>query len=92
MCEFSTMAHFAWNVGKDDWLIRVRGVSFERIVSAIEDCAILDVVDHHAPTRYPGQRIMVVRLDEYAYLIPFVASRDGYFLKTIIPGRKATRR
>ena len=85
------MTRFAWNAEKDDWLIRVRGISFERVVCAIEDGDILDVVEHHDPSRYPGQRILIVRLDEYAYLVPYVADRQGYFLKTIIPSRKATR-
>ena len=85
------MTRFAWNAEKDDWLIRVRGISFERIVCAIEDGDILDVVAHHDPSRYPGQRILIVRLADYAYLVPFVADRQGYSLKTIIPSRKATR-
>jgi hypothetical protein len=44
------------------------------------------------PERYPGQRILVVRLDDYAHLVPFVETADGLLLKTIIPSRKATRR
>ena len=35
--------------------------------------------------------VFVVVLDEYAYLVPFVEEADYYFLKTIIPSRKATR-
>jgi hypothetical protein len=29
--------------------------------------------------------------DSYAYLVPFVEEKDHFFLKTIIPSRKATR-
>ncbi len=29
--------------------------------------------------------------DEYAYLVPFVDEAHHYFLKTVIPSRKATR-
>ena len=41
--------------------------------------------------RYPGQRIAVVEVNQYAYLVPYVESNDHLFLKTIIPSRKATR-
>ena len=34
---------------------------------------------------------MVVTWDGYAYLVPFVEEADAYFLKTVIPSRKATR-
>lgn len=41
--------------------------------------------------KYPNQQIIVVEINEYAYLVPFVESSKGKFLKTIIPSRKATR-
>jgi len=28
----------------------------------------------------------------YAYLVPYVTDKKEYFLKTIIPGRKATKK
>ena len=34
---------------------------------------------------------MVVKVAEYAYLVPFLEEQDHFFLKTIIPSRKATR-
>ena len=34
---------------------------------------------------------MVVSLDNYIYLVPFVEEESSYFLKTVIPSRKATR-
>jgi hypothetical protein len=49
-------------------------------------------IDHPSPERYPGQRILVVRLNDYAHLVPYVQADAGLFLKTIIPRRKATRR
>ena len=35
--------------------------------------------------------MFVVAVGDYAYLVPFVEEEDHYFLKTIIPSRKATR-
>jgi hypothetical protein len=40
---------------------------------------------------YPGQKIPVVLGEGFAYLVPFVKNKDEIFLKTIIPGRKATK-
>ena len=40
--------------------------------------------------RYPGQRIFVINIGGYAYLVPFVESETEVFLKTVIPSRKAT--
>jgi len=34
----------------------------------------------------------VVLVENYAYLFPFVENDGEIFLKTIIPGRKATKR
>jgi hypothetical protein len=41
--------------------------------------------------KYPGQQIIIIEINEYVYLVPFVESSEGKFLKTIIPSRKATR-
>jgi len=32
-----------------------------------------------------------VASDGYVYLVPFVEEKDHFFLKTVIPSRKATR-
>lgn len=83
---------FHWNADKNLQLIERRGVSFESVVSAIQQGGMLDVVEHPNQERYPGQRIYVVAINEYVHLVPFVTQRDGsFFLKTIIPSCKATR-
>ena len=33
----------------------------------------------------------VVLIEDYVYLVPYVESENGIFLKTIIPSRKATK-
>lgn len=72
--------------------MRERGVSFEAVVFHIERGDLLDVLEHPNPERYAGQRILVVAMNEYVYLVPFIESEDNVFLKTIIPSRKATAR
>ena len=85
------MKTFRWNHEKNEQLKADREISFEEIVLALEADGLLDILQHPNETRYPNQRILVVASDGYVYLIPFVEEADYYFLKTIIPSRKATR-
>ena len=83
---------FDWSTEKNQWLIEQRGLSFERVVSAIEQGGLVDVLEHPNQDRYPGQMIYVVEIEEYLHLVPFVTQADGTrFLKTIIPSRKSMR-
>jgi len=85
------MKIFRWNHEKNEQLKIEREISFEEIVLAIEGDGLLDILQHPNEIKYPNQRIMVVALYGYIYLVPFVEETDYYFLKTIIPSRKATR-
>lgn len=85
------MASFRWSSDKNDTLKADRGISFESIVVAIESGGLLDVLAHPNQAKYPRQRVLVVAHDSYVYLVPFVEEKDYFFLKTIIPSRKATR-
>ena len=85
------MKPFRWSPDKNGLLKRERGVSFEDITVAVEAGALLDIVPHQNPKKYPRQKIMVVEVAGYAFLVPFVEEEDHFFLKTIIPSRKATR-
>ncbi len=83
---------FDWNEDKNHQLVEQRGISFERVISAIEQGGLVDVLVHPNQERYRGQMIYVVDIEQYIYLVPFVTRSDGTrFLKTIIPSRKATR-
>ena len=68
-----------------------RGVSFEEVVFYIERGQLLDIVEHPSREKYRGQRILIVNINDYAYLVPFVETERELFLKTIIPSRKATK-
>jgi len=80
-----------WNTEKNIRLKAERGVSFEEAVSAMSNGGLLVVLDHPNTDQYPNQRMFVVRIRGYAYLVPFVETKQEVFLKTIIPSRKATR-
>jgi len=83
---------FTWDNEKNEKLKRERGISFEEIVFHIERGDILDVLEHPNQEKYRGQRIFVMKVEGYAYLVPFVEAEDVVILKTIIPSRKATKR
>jgi len=85
------LQYFAWDDAKNAKLRKERGIGFEEIVFHIERGDLLDILEHTNPDRYAGQRILVVRREDYVYLVPFVEDEDTVFLKTIIPSRKATK-
>lgn len=85
------MRHFTWNPDKNEWLKREHGISFEEVVFHIEAGDEVDVFEHPNQGRYPGQKISVVLVEGYAYLVPYVETESEIFLKTIIPSRKASR-
>ncbi len=85
-------AGFEWSAEKNQRLIDQRRISFESVVSAIEQGGLVDVFEHPNQDRYPGQLIYAVEIGQYIHLVPLVMQADGTrFLKTIIPSRKATR-
>jgi uncharacterized DUF497 family protein len=85
------MARYQWDPAKNEWLLRHRGISFEQIVWHIAAGHLLDVLLSDKE-QYKGQRQLVVGVQGYAYLVPFVEQGDLIVLKTIIPSRKLTRR
>lgn len=86
------MKYFDWDREKNEWLIQKRGISFEEILLAIESGYLLDIAEHPNKAKYPNQRVFIVELEDYAYLVPFVEDEERIFLKTIIPSRKATKK
>ena len=85
------MKPFRWNHKKIETLKIERGISFEIITLAIEADGLLDVLRHPNTEKYPNQSVLVVAFNDYVYLVPFIEEPDYFFLKTVIPSRKATR-
>lgn len=85
------MKPFRWDPGKNERLKAGRGISFEEIILANEENGLKDILVHPNQRRYPGQVVLVVIYRNYAFLVPSIEEDTHYFLKTIIPSRKATR-
>jgi len=85
------MKRFEWSDEKNEWLKHVREITFEEIVYHLSEGDLLDVLEHPNQERYPGQRIFVVNVQGYAFVVPFVEDDEVIFLKTVIPSRKMTK-
>ena len=83
------MKYFNWNSEKNKKLIKEREVSFEICLIKIESGNILDILNNK---NYPNQKIFVLEIEKYAYLVPFAENENEIFLKTIIPSRKFTKK
>lgn len=83
------MRYFSWNREKNEKLIKERGVSFEMCLVRIESKDVLDIFNN---ANYPNQKIFVLEIERYVYLVPFVENENEIFLKTIIPSRKFTKK
>ena len=86
------MKRILWDTDKNAILLRERGVCFEDVLLALEKGALLDNLEHPNREKYPGQRIMVVEINGYAYVVPYIETDEYVLLKTAIPSRKATRK
>jgi uncharacterized DUF497 family protein len=86
------MKVFKWNTEENETLARERGITFEEIVQRIESGAKVIETDHPNKGKYPNQRILIIDVEGYAYLVPCIIDKNEYFLKTIIPSRKATKK
>ncbi len=81
-----------WDEKKNRWLKEHRSITFETVVAIIESkSGVIDIIDHPNQSKYPGQRMYVLTIDRYRYIVPFVEDTQKVFLKTIYPSRKATK-
>lgn len=86
------MKLFEWADDKNKKLKSDRGVSFEEVVFCIANGFVLDIIQNPNQTKYPNQRMYIVNIDNYAYLVPFIEREDTIYLIAVIPSRKATKK
>ena len=67
-------------------------MDFEDVVEAIVAGKILDVLKHHNKEKYSGQYLIVVEINDYAYVVPCRIKDDTVFFITVYPSRKMTRK
>jgi uncharacterized DUF497 family protein len=86
------MKYYDWNDEKNELLKKVRGVSFEQVELAIASGNLVDRIKHPNLTKYPDQKIFLVKIEDYIYSVPYIEDNDKIFFKTIIPNSKATKK
>jgi uncharacterized DUF497 family protein len=86
------MKPLRWNLNKSRLLKATRGIDFEAVALVIYQGRVLDIIEHPNQEKYPSQRIFVLAINRYIYLVPFVESEQTIFLKTIIPSRKMKKK
>lgn len=79
-----------WNEDKNQALQKDRGLSFEQIQIAIEQDKLIDIIQH-PKVGYENQRILIIDIEGYIVLAPFVEDEEKIFLKTAFKSRKATK-
>lgn len=89
------MMHFmkphAWSEEKNEWLKEHRYVCFEDVEAAIDEGRMLTVITHPNQQRHPKQKMYIVAIGDYAYVVPYVEDDQKIFLKTVFPSRKYTK-
>ena len=85
------MKYHNWDFEKNEKLKKERSISFTDIVYYIEHGQLIAIIDHPNKEKFKHQKMYVVNINNYVYLVPFVESEKEIFLKTIIPSRKATK-
>ncbi len=80
-----------WNVNKSKKLKEERGICFEDVLYYIENEFIVDIIQNPNAKKYENQKIYIININNYIYLVPFVEESEYVFLKTIIPSRKFTK-
>jgi len=85
--------YYRWDNGKNEMLRQKRDTCFEQIVMHIGKGDLADIIANPNQNKYPGQKILIVDINGYIWLVPFVQERENvYFLKTTILSRKATKK
>jgi len=86
------MKYYDWNPDKNEWLKQEREVCFEDVKAALEAGNLIGVIPNPNTARYPDQKVFLVEINRYAYVVPFVEDDEKVFFKTVIPSRKATKK
>jgi len=77
---------------KDKWLRKERGVGFVEISQSIKEERMIKVIDHPNKKKFPKQKMFLVQLKNYLYVVPFVEEVGYIFLKTVYPSNKYTKK
>jgi len=78
-----------WDSKKNEILKRERGISFEEIAYLIESGHIIGIEENPG---HPNQKLYILAIENYAFVVPCVETDQEIFLKTVFPSRKYTKK
>ena len=83
----------AYSEEKNLLLKETRNVCFEDVIEAMKNGRILDILEH-PKKKYPNQRILVVKIKNYVYAVPYVIDKEKnwLFFKTVYGSRVLTKK
>ncbi len=81
-----------WDEEKNFKLKIERDIGFEDVVIAINEGRILDILEHPSRDRYPNQKLLIVEMNNYAYVVPFEERESAIRFITVFPSRKMTKK
>jgi hypothetical protein len=73
-----------WSLEKNKLLQESRWICFEDILNS----EILDDLEHPNKIKFPNQRMFIVNVRNYIYVVPYIENEKHIFLKTIYPDRR----
>lgn len=80
-----------WRGQKNAALREKYGFGFERVLVALTENDLLAVREHPNRDRHRHQGQLVVEIEGYAWVVPFVEKDAGILFETMFPGRRATK-
>lgn len=85
---------FDYSEEKNLVLLETRKIGFEEIIVSIKSKKLLGNLKNPNDKKYPKQKIFIVKIKKYVYCVPYVidTKRKVFFLKTIYPSRKLTKK
>jgi hypothetical protein len=83
-----------YSLEKNELLKSHRDIGFEDVILALESGNLLDDIEHPNKEKYPNQNIFIIliKIKNYVYLVPYIEDEKSIFLKTIIPSRKMNKK
>ena len=82
------MKYLNWNREKNEILKVKRGIYFEEVALVIESGHILGIEENQSR---PNQKIYILEINNYAFVVPYIEKDNEIFLKTVFPSSKYTK-
>ena len=77
---------------KCEQLRQRHGIGFEEITIALDRGKVITDDRPHTSSEYSHQRQLIIEIENYAYIVPYVENEDYVFLAMLYPSRVMTKK